>query len=172
MKNTIGVKRQKVAYVVEISKSFDKEEHEHILSPLMPKIPEPSLDKASFPPPTLSEEEESIEFPFTEDERLEEMPIRHNISIDLNKSASEEDPWEDRDETEKNSKGKKHGKKIKVINHLKKHNKQLKKKNSRLHKRMTKLVKKHNNLCDFSEKLMKKNGKLYWTTRVLKTKWI
>jgi predicted RNase H-like nuclease (RuvC/YqgF family) len=99
-------------------------------------------------------------------------PARHKLSIDLNKSTSEEDPWEDRDEIGKNSKRKKPGKKRKVIKNLKKHNKQLKKKNSRLHKRMTKLVKKHNKLCDFSQKLMKKNKKLYWTTRVLKTKWL
>jgi hypothetical protein len=42
----------------------------------MPEIPEPSLDKATFPPPTLTEEEEAIEFPFTEVERLEDMPSK------------------------------------------------------------------------------------------------
>jgi len=104
MKKTRGVKRQKVLSVVEISKSYDKAEHEHSLSSLIPEITYSSLDKETFPPPTLIEEEEAIEFQFTEVERLEEMPRKHNISIHLNKSSSEEDPWEDRAEIGKTSK--------------------------------------------------------------------
>jgi hypothetical protein len=35
------------------------------------------------------------------------MPNKHKLSIDLNKSASEEDPWEDKVEIGKTSKRKK-----------------------------------------------------------------
>jgi hypothetical protein len=105
-------------------------------------------------------------------ERLEKIPNSQKPYIDLNKPTAEENPCENKTEIGENSKRKKYGKKCKVIKHLKKHNKQHKKKNSRLQKRMTNLVEKHNNLYDFSQKLMKKNKKLYWTRRVLKTKWL
>jgi hypothetical protein len=169
MKKTTKI--QRVTSAVKSPKKNVKANQKQSISPVMPKIPDLNLDKEVSPPPVLTKEE-SIEVPSTDIDRMENIPNRHKLSIDLNKSTSEEDPWEDRVETGETSKRKKLGKKRKVIRHIKKHNKQLIKKNSRLQKKMTKLVEKHNKLCDFSQKLMKKNMKLYWTTKVLKTKWL
>jgi hypothetical protein len=103
---------------------------------------------------------------------LENMLNSKNSYIDLNIPAIEEYLSEKRFDTRETSERKKFGRKWKVIKHLKEQSKQLRKQNDKLQKRMTKMVEKHNKICNFSRKLKKKNRKLYWTTRVLKTKWL
>jgi hypothetical protein len=59
----------------------------------MPEFPEPSIEKTSSISPVLAEEDI---VPCTEVDKLERIPRRHKLSIDLNRPTFEENPWEDR----------------------------------------------------------------------------
>jgi hypothetical protein len=89
-----------VTSTVKSPKKNVKANQKHSIIHMIPKIPDLNLDKAIYHPPVPTKEE-AIEVPSTDIDRMENMPNKHNFSIDLNKSASEEDPWEDRVETGK-----------------------------------------------------------------------
>jgi hypothetical protein len=153
-------KIQRMTSTVKIRKKNVKERKRQSLNPLMPRLPELSIQETSSFSHVLAEDDIFI-VPFTDIENIEKTLKSHKLCIDLNKPTFEEDSWGDMVEAGEIYKEHKYENSRKIIKHIKENNIKLKFKNSKLQQKVQRLEENHHKLSKFSRKLRKKNIKLY-----------